>query len=388
MFKGCSSIISLPDISKWNTENLENMSCLFEGCSSLISLSDLSEWNMKNINDISEMFKGCLSLISLPDITKWNAEKIKNMSGLFEGCSSLKSLPDISKWNMKNIKDIREMFKGCSSLISLPDISKWNINNINDLSGLFQDCSSLKSLPDISKWNIRNLDYYRWMFKGCTSLKSFPDISKFINKNIFNLTLVGEYQLLPEIKLKENDIKILLCAGNTGVGCSSLSTISVGEEFNENSPAVACFSFREIKFFVNYKVIKAQLWNGPGQEKYRSILRLVLKDSDIILFVYDITWEDSFRELGTIIRMVKDSLGNDFIGVIVANKNDLFLEEHVDEIQGRTLAKNLNFKFYLTSAKSNQQTFRNYLEELIKDHILAVQPDLLNKTKKSKKIKK
>ena len=86
--------------------------------------------------------------------------------------------------------------------------------------------------------------------------------------------------------------------------------------------------------------------------------------------------------------MVKDELGNSFIGVIVANKSDLFLEEEVDEAQGRTLAKEENFKFYLTSAKSNQQTFRNYLEELIKDYILAVQPDLLNMTKKSKKIKK
>ena len=36
------------------------------------------------------MFMKCSSLKSLPDITKWNTNKVTNMSSLFGECSSLK----------------------------------------------------------------------------------------------------------------------------------------------------------------------------------------------------------------------------------------------------------------------------------------------------------
>ena len=42
------------------------------------------------------IFDGCSSLISLPDMSEWNTINVNNMSFLFSGCTSLKSLPDIS----------------------------------------------------------------------------------------------------------------------------------------------------------------------------------------------------------------------------------------------------------------------------------------------------
>ena len=46
---------------------------------------------------MSYMFKNCSSLLFLPDISKWDTDKVIGMKGLFQGCSSLSSLPDISK---------------------------------------------------------------------------------------------------------------------------------------------------------------------------------------------------------------------------------------------------------------------------------------------------
>ena len=37
MFFGCSYLLSLPDILKWNTNNIINMSEMFSECSYLIS---------------------------------------------------------------------------------------------------------------------------------------------------------------------------------------------------------------------------------------------------------------------------------------------------------------------------------------------------------------
>ena len=187
MFNNCKSLISLPDISKWNTSNIINMSNMFAGCVSLISLPDISKWNTYNIDNMSCMFSSCISLISLPDISKWNTFNVKNMDDMFMECNSLLSLPDISNWNISNINDINGIFYDCNKLICLPDISKWNTSKVNNMSYMFYCCNSLSSLPDISKWNTSNVNKMNYMFYGCNSLSSLPDISLWDISNVNNM---------------------------------------------------------------------------------------------------------------------------------------------------------------------------------------------------------
>ena len=52
------------------------------------------------------MFSNCWSLISLPDISKWNTDNVKNINGIFLNCESLLFIPDIYKWNTNNVVDI------------------------------------------------------------------------------------------------------------------------------------------------------------------------------------------------------------------------------------------------------------------------------------------
>ena len=56
MFSGCSSLISLPDISKWKTDNVNRMSYMFSGCSHLITLPDISKWNTDNVKNKKNIF--------------------------------------------------------------------------------------------------------------------------------------------------------------------------------------------------------------------------------------------------------------------------------------------------------------------------------------------
>ena len=121
---------SLPDISKWNINNVTDMSGLFSECSSLEFLPNISKWNISKVRKIEKLFMNCSSLLSLPDISIWNTINIENINDLFSGCKSLISIPDISIWKTDNLKIINNIFKGCSSLLSAPDISKWNFHNI------------------------------------------------------------------------------------------------------------------------------------------------------------------------------------------------------------------------------------------------------------------
>ena len=83
------------------------------------------------------MFYNCSSLKSLPDISKWNTNKVIDMSDMFYNCSSLKSLPDISKWNTKNMTNMffiitEELSNNINKNIGkLEELKNKLINNLN-----------------------------------------------------------------------------------------------------------------------------------------------------------------------------------------------------------------------------------------------------------------
>ena len=59
---------------------------------------------------MSGIFQECKSLISIPDISKWDISNVKRIDNMFNECESLKSLPDISKWNTGNITTMEGIF--------------------------------------------------------------------------------------------------------------------------------------------------------------------------------------------------------------------------------------------------------------------------------------
>ena len=68
MFYGCTSLISLPDISKWNTNNVQNFSKLFYGSISLSYTPNLCNWNFLYQDNKINLFIECLSLIYEPKL--------------------------------------------------------------------------------------------------------------------------------------------------------------------------------------------------------------------------------------------------------------------------------------------------------------------------------
>ena len=76
---------------------------------------------IKTITNMSYMFcdgwlKGCDKLISLPDISEWDTKDVTDMSNMFYDCKSLSSLPDISNWDTKNVTNMSDMFRDCNKL--------------------------------------------------------------------------------------------------------------------------------------------------------------------------------------------------------------------------------------------------------------------------------
>ena len=102
------------------------MSELFYECSSLKSLPDISKWNVNNLETINNIFKGCSSLLSFPNISKWNFLNIihqNNINNLIEDSLSSKNSSNIEIKNFIDSDNINS-----SSFLNNQDNSNLNLN--------------------------------------------------------------------------------------------------------------------------------------------------------------------------------------------------------------------------------------------------------------------
>ena len=173
------------------------------------------------------------------------------------------------------------------------------------------------------------------------------------------------------MKKKEEDqeIKIIL-VGEPFTGKTSLINTAIGLKFEENkemSTVTANFVTKEFK--INGKSYMTNLWDTIGQEKFRSLTKIFIKDSKIVVFVFDITNKHTFKELNFWMNTIEEILGVDAIVGIAANKQDLYDKEQVNEEEIKKFSDEKNIPFKYTSAK-NPKLFVSFLEELLQQYIV------------------
>ena len=189
-------------------------------------------------------------------------------------------------------------------------------------------------------------------------------------------------------------IKVILL-GESGVGKTNLINVVVGRSFNEESLSTQSCYYSESRFTYKDKTYFYNLWDTAGQEQYRCLNRIFLQKGKIILLVYSIDNETSFKEIDFWMNYVNENLGDEkYILALIANKSDLYEDQKVPDNLGREFAEKNNIKFSITSAKTNSAQFKKFLIELLQEYIDSFGDNLKNRNsfeikdikKKKKKI--
>ena len=91
--------------------------------------------------------------------------------------------------------------------------------------------------------------------------------------------------------------KIVLL-GESGVGKTCIISQFVNQTFQEDveSSSSGTFSSKTL-IYNNNQVLKLEIWDTAGQEKYRSIASMFYKEADVAILVYDITRKESFEQI-------------------------------------------------------------------------------------------
>ena len=169
----------------------------------------------------------------------------------------------------------------------------------------------------------------------------------------------------------KNIIKIVL-VGESTVGKTCLIRAFLDKKFQDT---VSSFSFESVKKEIKrgdttYNVF---LWDTAGQEKFRSLGKLFIKDSQIVILVYDMANRKSFQELSFWANYAEELLGKYVTLGVAGNKIDLFQNANEDEDddkyisyeEGKKYADEIGALFRETSAKESPKDFQDFVVELI-----------------------
>ena len=163
-------------------------------------------------------------------------------------------------------------------------------------------------------------------------------------------------------------IKVVL-VGEAGVGKTCLIKQYLYKTFDsEEIPTIAGVeSYKELH--LDNEILKLTIWDTCGQERFRSINKIFMNKSNIVIFVYDITKIESFQELQNYwYKNVVSNLGKDIIYGVAANKTDLFADEKVNSNDGYNYAQSIGAIFKETSSTIHD-SIQELIEELAKKYL-------------------
>ncbi|KAJ2542297.1 hypothetical protein GGF49_003016 [Coemansia sp. RSA 1853] len=122
------------------------------------------------------------------------------------------------------------------------------------------------------------------------------------------------------------------------VGKTSLVTRYVHQTFSDCTPSTIGASFVTAKIDVEDWECRLQLWDSAGQERFRAMTQMYYRGANAVVLVYDITNEDSFKDVDTWLQRNIDL--DDTVLLLVGNKLDLAPEKRqVDYTRARAYAK-------------------------------------------------
>ena len=156
-------------------------------------------------------------------------------------------------------------------------------------------------------------------------------------------------------------IKIIM-VGSFNVGKTSLLAQYAMNSLKKESSRYASY-ISKIKI-VNGIKFDIKLWDTGGEEKYKSLSNLFIKDAKIAILVYSIDNEESFKDLDTWLELIKSMNDETVLYGVCANKSDLVSEKTMPDEKGKEYAKKLVAEWISTSAIINGQGIDKFVEKL------------------------
>ena len=186
---------------------------------------------------------------------------------------------------------------------------------------------------------------------------------------------------LPEdTKNYDKSIKIILL-GDSNVGKTSIVHCLSHEKYDNYQKNALGLEHYNYVIKINNIIIRMQIWDTAGQEKFDSITTNYYKNTDVAVFVYSINdmnsfnkveqWETQINDKGNVINDQVD-INKRMIKVLLGNKKDLENDRQVSYEQGQKLSVDKKFKIFREiscylegeNGKDNFESIKNLFDDI------------------------
>ena len=147
----------------------------------------------------------------------------------------------------------------------------------------------------------------------------------------------------------------IITLGDPGVGKTSIFKRFLDDGFDHNQLSTLGVSFSSKVITINKRNLLLKLTDTGGQEKYRSIAASYFWNVDVVLFVFDLNNEKSFKSIQYWFDFFEQNNSGRKIKnkYLIGNKNDL--EQKIEQESIDELTEKNNILYMSTSAKDNYQ---------------------------------
>uniref|UniRef100_A0A8C0B8J7 Ras-related protein Rab-25 n=1 Tax=Buteo japonicus TaxID=224669 RepID=A0A8C0B8J7_9AVES len=155
--------------------------------------------------------------------------------------------------------------------------------------------------------------------------------------------------------------------GESGVGKTNLLSRFTRNEFNHDSRTTIGVEFSTRTIMVGDAVVKAQIWDTAGLERYRAITSAYYRGAVGALVVFDITKHQTYNVVDRWLKELYDHAEASIVVMLVGNKTDLTQAREVPMEEAKMFADNNGLLFVETSALDStnvEQAFETILKEI------------------------
>ncbi|CDW52900.1 Ras and EF-hand 8 domain containing protein [Trichuris trichiura] len=144
--------------------------------------------------------------------------------------------------------------------------------------------------------------------------------------------LNGQKKNVQNLKTTDGDVpdrifKVVV-AGDSGVGKTSFLDRFTNDRFDPTHQSTIGIDFHLRVLKVEDQLIGLQLWDTAGQERFRSITKQYFRKADAVILMFDLTSEQSFKNVRQWLSSVEEVTDENCIICIIGNKTDLLEQGH------------------------------------------------------------
>ena len=144
--------------------------------------------------------------------------------------------------------------------------------------------------------------------------------------------------------------KILLL-GDSDVGKSSLILRYTDETFNSKLVNSIGVDFKMKKREIDGKIIKVQIWDTAGHERFRTITYSYYRGANAIIIVFDLSDKQTFISITEWLKQIEKHANENVFKFLVGNKSDLVDKRQITYEEAKQYADDHDLPYIETSAK-------------------------------------